>query len=209
MGNNVKALCLALLLLVPVFAWSAESNVSAVIQGGVTMPDDDQWKTFYGDDNYSHAGMTLGWRVMRFFEAGLGIIYASDSGVGQFSVSGQAGGKVLLETYPTTLYGLVRLQFTETQWLVPYLGIGYDKVYYKLAIQDQERRKGSLEGTHVRFGLQLLMDNIDKNAAAGLHDFGIEHVYFVLESTQREAKDDGAGVDLGGTLYSAGFLFQF
>jgi hypothetical protein len=40
-------------------------------------------------------------------------------------------------------------------------------------------------------------------------DFGVYHTYFFVEAERTKAKDKPSSVDLGGTAYLMGLLFEF
>ena len=83
-------------------------------------------------------------------------------------------------------------------------------MFYREKIQDQGRVHGSVDGYHVRGGLQLLLDGIDRHAANSLYmDFGVYHTYFFVEAERTTAKDKASSNDLGGTAYLMGLLFEF
>ena len=69
------------------------------------------------------------------------------------------------------------------------------------------------DGYHGRAGLQLLLDNMDPRAAGNLYtDYGIFHTYLFFEAQYIRAMVsdlDGVSVNLGGTSYLAGLLFEF
>ena len=73
--------------------------------------------------------------------------------------------------------------------------------------------RGAANGYHARAGLQLLLDGIDQSAANSLYlDYGVYHTYLFLEAEYTRAMVDtvsGGSVNLGGTSWLGGFLFEF
>jgi hypothetical protein len=86
-------------------------------------------------------------------------------------------------------------------------------MYYRQKVEGQGYVRGSTDGYHGRAGLQLLLDNLDRNAANRFYlDYGIFHTYFFFEAQLTKANVDttaGASLDLGGTSYLWGLLFEF
>ncbi len=184
--------------------WSLE------IKGGNFFPGEDNWEAYYGDDKTGQISGAIAYKVTRQFEVGIDGSYIKDKGKGLAPQQEQITGKVTLELYPVQLFALVRGVFSENQWLVPYLGAGWSRIYYEQDIGGQEKRRGDATGTHIRGGLQLLLDNIDRSTAWGFYEsFGVNNSYFFLE-VQRSSVEIGSDpVELGGISYQAGLLFEF
>ena len=184
--------------------WSLE------IKGGNFFPDEDDWKGYYGDDKTGQFSAALAWKPLRQLEFGVDAARIRDRGQGIAPQQEQLSGDVTLELYPMQIFALVRGVFSESQWLVPYLGGGWSRIYYEQDIRGQETRRGSATGSHLRGGLQLLLDNIDRATAAGFYNsFGVQNSYLFIE-VQRSSVDVGPEpVELGGTSYQAGLLFEF
>jgi hypothetical protein len=114
---------------------------------------------------------------------------------------------------------LGRAVFSENQWLVPYAGGGWTRMFYSEKIEGQDTTKGTADGYHVRAGIQLLLDNFDTTASNNLYvDWGIRHTYLIFEvqkstvliTTQPSTNDpSGHEVNIGGTSFLGGFLFEF
>jgi hypothetical protein len=99
---------------------------------------------------------------------------------------------------------------SEEQWVVPYAGGGFTRVYYKEKIESQDSVNGSVDGYHVRGGLQLLLNGLDANAANRMfQDYGVHNTYLVGEVEYTHAVVRSTSVNLGGTAYLFGFLFEF
>ena len=58
--------------------------------------------------------------------------------------------------------------------------------------------------------MQFALDRIDQGAANNMYmEYGVYHTYFFVEAEQTKAKVQSASVDLGGTAYLMGLLFEF
>jgi hypothetical protein len=108
--------------------------------------------------------------------------------------------------------------FTENQWVVPYVGGGWTRMYYKEELSLQPTARGYTDGSHVRGGLQLLLDVFDQRAATNMYrDYGISHTYFFVEAQRTRAMIDtvatvsspSESINLGGTSVLGGLLFEF
>ena len=182
--------------------WSLE------LKGGNFFPKEDAWKSYYGDDKTGSLGAGLAWKATRQVEIGLDTAYIKDEGRGLAPQQGQITGNVTLELYPLQMFLLLRGVFREDQWLVPYVGGGLTRIYYEQDIRGQEKRRGSATGSHLRTGIQLLLDNIDRGTAWGFYEnFGVNNSYLFVE-VQRSSVDVES-IELGGTSYQMGLLFEF
>ncbi|OGW40510.1 MAG: hypothetical protein A2010_08095 [Nitrospirae bacterium GWD2_57_9] len=192
--------------------WSFE------IKGGRFAPDIDNWAENYGSSYHGQYGGSLAYKLLRQVEAGIEGTYGKDTGAASAPLHGTTTGRVTFETAPLNVFVLFRGIFTEGQWIVPYGGGGWTRMYYRTEVEDQGVVRGSTDGYHARGGLQFLLDGIDPHAASNMfNDYGIYHTYFFLEAKYVRAEIDtvasGAipsqSVNLGGTGYFGGFLFEF
>ncbi|HHS84067.1 MAG TPA: hypothetical protein ENK38_03960 [Gammaproteobacteria bacterium] len=214
-GRARDVTILLLLLLFPLIG--AASGVSQQpphwsleFKGGSFFPKEDDWKAYYGDDKTGQLSGAIAYKLTRQFEVGIDGSYIKDEGKGLAPQQDQVTGNVTLELYPLQLFALVRGVFSENQWLVPYLGAGWTRVYYEQDIRGQEKRRGAATGTHIRAGLQLLLDNIDRSTAWGFYEsFGVNNSYFFLEMQRSSVEIGSNPVELGGTSYQVGLLFEF
>lgn len=188
--------------------WSIE------VKGGKFEPDAENWETFYGKKDTDQYGVAWAYKPVRQMEVGLSIDFSKDRGKGLLA-DNSIGGRVEYEQFPVTAFVLLRGVFNENQWVVPYVGIGYTQLYYKVDIQNDDKREGDTGGIQTRAGLQFLLDPINKRGALGLQrDFGVENLYLVLEVQELDADKEtvsngGADIELGGTSYLIGLLFEY
>lgn len=189
------------------------ANWSLEAKGGWFYPDVDNWETFYGRKETWHYAMSLAYKVIRQIEVGAEAGYSQDRGQGQGAISGTVTGRVIIQTVPLNAFVLFRGRFSESQWLVPYAGGGFTRVLYREKTELQGTARGYADGYHGRAGLQFLLDNVDTPASRNLYnDYGIYHTYFFTEVQYLKAMindNSGTPVNLGGTSYLIGLLFEF
>ena len=214
-----KSILLAILVLaLPAAVIAAEpaadrSHWSLEVKGGYFYPDINNWSTYYGDDKTWHVAGSLAYKLLKQVDVGIEAGYIKDHGQGRGSISGSVTGDVTYELAPLNVFVLFRGMFSEKQWLIPYAGGGWTRMFYKEEIEAQSTVRGHADGYHGRAGLQFLLDNTDITASRNLvSDYGIYHTYFFLETEYIRAMITdltGASVNLGGTSYLMGFLFEF
>lgn len=207
-----------MLLVMPVTSYAAETlterpHWSVEIKGGHFVPDISDWSTFYGKNYTSEYAGSLAYKVTRRLEVGIQGAYIQDKGQGLAPLHGFVAGSVTYKLFPVNAFVLVRGVFSEEQWLVPYVGGGLTRIYYKEEIENQSTARGSADGIHGRAGLQLLLDRIDRSASNSIYlDYGVFHTYIFLEAeytrVMASTNTDGS-VNIGGTSWLAGLLFEF
>ena len=187
--------------------WSLE------VKGGDFTPDIANWSQAYGKRYTREYGGSLAYKVFRPLEVGIEGSYIEDKGQGLAPLHNVLTGKVTYNLYPVNVFVLARGVFSERQWLVPYVGGGWTRIFYDEEVEKQGVARGAVNGSHIRAGLQLLLDGIDSGAANNLyHDFGVYHTYLFLEAKRSRAMADtvsGGFVNLGGTSWLGGLLFEF
>lgn len=182
--------------------WSFE------IKGGTFTPALSDWATYYGKKDMSDFGISLAYKVRRQIEVGVAAEYLRASGFATNAGHGTLTGNVTNNFFPVDIFVLFRGIVHEEQWLVPYIGGGYTRIYYNEQIEGQDTRKGATSGFHARGGLQFLLDGIDRDAANNMaRDYGVEHTYFFIEAKYTKTKVES--IDLSGTSFLAGLLFEF
>lgn len=187
--------------------WSLE------LKGGEFIPDVDNWSAFYGQRYTSEYGGSLAYKITRKLEFGIEGMYLKDNGQGFAPIHQTIAGSVKYESVPLNVFVLARGLFSEKQWIVPYVGGGWTTMFYREEVQSQEVTRGSTNGYHARAGLQLLLDGIDPSASTSMElDYGISHTYLFVEAEYIRAMANTAtsgSVNLGGTSWLAGLLFEF
>jgi hypothetical protein len=209
---------LLLLIMMPLVAQSAEPasdqpHWSLELKGGIFIPAIDNWSTYYGGRDTSEFGGSLAYKIIRQIEVGLEGSYIRDKGRGFAPGHGIITGSVTYELAPLNVFILARGVFSENQWLIPYAGGGWTRMYYKEEVQYQGIVRGSTDGSHARAGLQIVLDGADTRAASNMyHDYGIFHSSVFIETRITRAMINdltGTSVNLGGTSYLMGILLEF
>jgi hypothetical protein len=187
--------------------WSLE------LKGGIFIPAIDNWSTYYGRRDTSEFGGSLAYKLVRQIEIGIEGMYIKDKGQGYAPIHNMAAGSVKYEMAPLNLFILARGVISDNQWLIPYAGGGWTRMYYREEVQYQGIVRGSTDGYHARAGLQIVLDGADIRAASNLyHDYSIFHTSLFLETRYTRAMITdltGSSVNLGGTSYLTGLLFEF
>ena len=182
--------------------WSFEFKV------GEFEPALDGWATYFGEDTTSTFGVSLGYKIWRQLEVGVGIDMIRDSGQGFLPLNNLPGGSVKYKLYPANVYVLYRGVFHEDQLIVPYIGAGITRATYKQEIRNQPGSEGDTDGTHWRGGIQILLDFLDEGGSSAIReDAGVDNTYLTIEASHFEADVDGT--ELGGDSITIGMVFEF
>jgi hypothetical protein len=207
-----------ILTFLPIVAHAADERQerphwSLEVKGGFFYPDIDNWKTNYGSRKTGHYAATFAYKLIRQLELGIEGGYIKDTGQGFAPLHNTFAGTVTYELFPVNAFLLLRGVFSERQVVVPYVGGGWTRIYYREKVEFQETVKGSADGYNGRAGLQFLLDGLDQSAANSFYlDSGVFHTYLFLEAQRSRVMVDtvsGGSVNIGGTSYLAGFLFEF
>jgi hypothetical protein len=187
--------------------WSVE------VKGGEFIPAIDNWSQYYGKKYLTEFDATLAYKLWRPLEVGIEVGYLKETGQGMAPLHNVSAGTVTYELHPVNVFILARGIFSEDQWLVPYVGGGFTRMFYREEITGQNIARGAVNGRHARAGLQFLLDGIDSDAAGSFYrDVGVLHTYLFLEAKYTRAMADsssGDPVNLGGKSWLAGLLFEF
>ncbi len=211
-----KTVILLILMLFPTTVLAAgdilldQSRWSLEIKGGLFYPELKEFSRYYGKNNVPEYGMSLAYKVLPQLEigAGAGAMVVKGHALAEFH--GTLTGDVTLELYPVNVFAVARGIFYDTQWLVPYVGAGWTRVYYREKIEGQGTVSGFADGYHVRGGLQLSLDSLDPGASGRMYnDYGVIHTSFFMEIEYTRAIVGSPQVNLGGTAYLGGLLFEF
>ncbi|HXY53283.1 MAG TPA: MXAN_2562 family outer membrane beta-barrel protein [Nitrospirota bacterium] len=213
-----KSILILLFSFFPVVVFAAGSDQerphwSLEIKGGRFYPDISNWSTYYGKDYTGEYAGSLAYKITRQIEVGIQGGYIKDNGEALAPLHGITAGSVTYELAPVNAFVLVRGVFSEKQLLVPYIGGGWTRIYYKEELQSQSTARGTADGYHGRGGLQMLLDRIDQSASTSLYeDIGVFHTYLFVEVEYTHAMantNTGGSVNLGGSSWLAGLLFEF
>lgn len=184
--------------------WSLE------VKGGAFTPVLDKWSSFYNKRSVPEFAATLAYKLFRQVEVGAGAGWIRGKGH-SYAVSHEMNvGTVTFDIYPVNAFLLVRGIVREEQWLVPYVGGGWTRMYYGQQTDEQKTVRGHADGYHARGGLQLSLDFIDQGSSNRMYlDYGVYHTYFFVEAEYTRAVVRSVSTNLGGTAYLAGLLFEF
>lgn len=172
------------------------------------MPDLPEWSRYNSRKYITEYAGSFAYKFVRQAEVGLEAGYLSTKSTAYAPSHHLLTGSVTYSLYPVNAFILFRGVVKEGQWLVPYVGGGYTRMFYRETVEDQGTIKGSANGYHARAGLQLLLDGLDPSGAGNLFmEFGIVHTYLVLEA--RYTRAVVSSINLGGKSYLAGLLFEF
>jgi hypothetical protein len=212
-----KIFCILFLVFFPLAAIAAEQPVeqphwSLELKGGLFYPALSDWKQFYGSDKTDEYDLAFAYKFTRGLEAGIEGGYSRSGGQGFAPMHNVDAGHVVYNLYPVNVFILYRGILDEDQWLVPYIGGGFTRMYYQEKVDFQGSTKGHADGYHARAGLQFLLDGLDRDAANSFYlDDGVYHTYFFIEARYCRATIDTStgSLNLGGKSYLAGLLFEF
>ncbi len=187
--------------------WSLEAK------GGLFIPALDNWSAAYGRRDAPEYGGSLAYKITRQFEVGIEAASIVARGQAFAPLHGTTAGSVTYDAYPLNAFVLMRGVFSENQWLIPYAGGGWTRMFYREKVSGQGIARGSVDGYHARAGIQILLDGIDPSAANSFYlEYGVYHTFLFIEAERIKANVDTAtsgSVDLGGTSWLSGFLFEF
>jgi len=210
-----KSLVFLMLIFLPIAAYAAEPQQerpfwSFEAKGGNFTPTLADWKQFYDSRSMPEYGVALSYKLLRQVEFGIeaGTMFAK--GHAFAPLHGITTGSVTYDLYPANAFILLRGIVSEDQWLVPYVGGGFTRMYYQEKVEGQGTVRGSADGYHYRGGLQFLLDGLDSDASNNMYlDYGVYHTYFFVEAEKTSAIVKSVSVNLGGTAYLMGLLFEF
>ncbi len=212
-----KVLLILSLMLMPAFALADDAVIEAPhwsveVKGGRFIPAIENWAQYYGKQYSGEYEASLAYKLFRQLEIGVETGFIRDMGQGLAPLHNVSSGTVTYKLYPVNAFVLVRGVFSEGQWLVPYVGGGWTRMFYWEEVEGQGIARGRTDGRHGRAGLQFLLDGLDQEAAGAMYrDFGVDHTYFFLEAERTHAtvETGGGSVNIGGTSYLGGLLFEF
>lgn len=210
-----KIILLLLIILAPVVVNAADETVerphwSIEVKGGNFTPVLKNFVQYYGKRSMPEYAGSLAYKLVRQVEVGISGGYTRAKGQAFAPIHGTAAGSVTYELFPLNVFVLLRGVIKEEQWVVPYAGGGFTRLFYREQIEGQDTVKGSVDGYHVRGGLQFSLDAVDQSAANNMYrDYGIYHTYLFIETEYTHAVQRSVSTNLGGTAYLGGLLFEF
>lgn len=173
---------------------AADGTTYATMYGSgapFTLYFDYEWKPF---KSFGELGVQLG----------LGLFTAK--GNGRFAQSGgEAREKYTFYALPISVGGVYRFQYTDKQWISPYVAGGL--MYFALAEFRDDDKSPNFVGTPTGYGAGGLLFNlsaIDKDSGFTMDaEYGIHTLWLSLEARQIQASSDD--LNFTGTFFSLGF----
>ncbi len=211
-----KILLLLILVLLPSVArpqdegFTNRSHWALELKGGMFDAALENWPQYYEKKRMPEYAGSLAYLFSRYFEAGIGAGRMKADGKGLALFQGTPAGSVTYVYYPVNVFVLARGALHEDQWLVPYIGGGWTRMYYRQDIKDGMTTRGATDGYHLRGGLEFSLDALDPDASRGMYrDYSVRETYLFLEAEYTHAAVQSGAINLGGTAYLAGLRFEF
>lgn len=187
---------------------------TASAKGGVWFPAESGWDDHYDRNFAADWRLALGLRPLPRLELGLEGGYRKTEGEVDTSGSGEPLGRTLDQTltvFPVQAYAVFDLRGAPDALLVPYVGVGYSRYYYRQEVEEASTVRGWQHGYHARAGLKVLLNPFDpaaaRRAGGGL---GPARTYACLEGQYARVDDFGsADADLGGWSLLAGAVLHW
>ena len=180
------------------------------LQGGLYQPTDENWESYYGSKNMMEMGVSFAYRIFSVLDIGTSASFGQDNGTGRLPISQISSGKVSYEVLPIDVYAVLRLRFSDRQWIVPFAGGGYTRFFYRQSVDEKGYARGSVDALHARAGLQILLDPLDGSSARDMFQtYGVLNSYLVLEGKMVKAQAGEPAIDLGGVSYRMGILLEY
>jgi hypothetical protein len=208
-------IALLVLMLLPSAAMAEDTILeqphwSLEVKGGTFTPALDKWSQYYDQKSMPQYAASLAYMYVRQFEAGVELGWLRGKGHLYAPQHGIFTGNVVYDLYPVNVFVLARYVVSDEQWLIPYIGGGLTRMYYRERVEDQNTASGHADGYHVRGGLQFSLDILDPGAANMMYiGYGVHHTFVFFEAEYTRAVVNSVSIDLGGTAYLGGLLLEF
>ncbi|MEW6486373.1 MAG: fibronectin type III domain-containing protein [Thermodesulfobacteriota bacterium] len=205
---------LSVLVLVGVALGGGEARAdglqwTASAKGGVWFPAESGWDDHYDSAIAADWRLAFGLRLLSRFEVGLEGGYRKTEGEVDTNRRGDPLGRTLEQTltvFPVQAYVVYDLRGAPDALVVPYVGAGYSRYYYRHEVEEASTVRGRQHGYHVRGGVKVLLNPFDPAAARrSAGGMGPARTYACLEGQYARVDDFGsADADLGGWSLLAG-----
>ena len=209
--GTILAILLGLSLLAPPAQATevSDQHWTAAFQGGFFLPTDDNVDRFLGKCCNGMYQLTFGRLFKGRYEVNLGVAFMVEDATAIGLESGRPSGERFnFSVVPISNSFVYRGDFHENQLFVPFVGAGFDYMYFRENLQGQVT-EGMKFGYHVMGGVQILMEWFDA-AADSMEEFGINDTYLTLEGRWNQIDNFGGdGLAFNGFTLSAGILFNF
>ena len=210
-----KFILLLVLLSLPSAASAVETILdqphwSLELKEGSFAPALDDWAHSYGKRSMPEYAASLAYKFLQQLELGVGVGSIRAKGQAFAGLHDISAGSVTYELHPVSVFAVFRGVVGEDQLLIPYVGGGWTRMNYIETIQDQGTVRGHANGYHIRGGLQLSLNILDQRAGNRIYqDYGIFRTSVFIEAERCSAVVRSVSIDLGGTAYAGGLLFEF
>lgn len=182
--------------------------------GIVSADGQTDYARMYGSEYPTVLSFDYDWLALKGFGA-LGLQFGGGfftaQGQGRFlnNPSKEAREKYTFYAIPLNLGGIYRFEYTDRQWVVPYVNGGL--TYYVLAEKRDDDKAPSFVGTpsvYAGGGAMFNLSAIDKDTGFALDaEYGISTLWLTAEF--RVIKETNPDLNLGGTLISFGFSTDY
>jgi len=216
--KNCRSHCFLLFLAIvvglPAIAGAEGPRWSLSAKGGVFVPGEENWGDHYDDNAVLDWRVGLGFRPWPRIELGVEGGYHKFTGTVDTTQSGQPLGRSLdqtLKVLPVQAFVVYDFRSKDDQFLVPYVGLGYSRYYYRHDVDEGDEVRGNQHGYHARGGLKLLLNRVDPTSAQRARtNLGLARTYACIEGQYARVDDFGsADADLGGWSILAGASLDF
>jgi len=214
-GPLIKIFLSFILLIIPTAALAEEPLLehprwALELKGGIFEPSVKDWSTYYGKKDMPVYAISLAYSLLPQIEIGAGIGLMTAKGSGREFYHGNPSGEVDYDLLPLELFGSLRGVITDDQWLIPYIGFGWTRMYYYQKVHGGQEVRGFADGYLARLGLEISLNKLDPSAATGMYrDYGVFRTALFVEAEYTHAVVGSESIDIGGTAYMGGLRFEF
>ncbi len=141
-------------------------------------------------------------------ECGVGFLFKNGTAVGQVD-GAKSRDRFSFFLLPLELNLAWRLDYWTWDYIVPYIKLGFDGVYFRENLE-QDITSGWKMGFHSVVGWQINLKVFGDSITQFEDDIGLDDVFLTMEAQYQYIDNfGGSGLDLSGPVYSAGLLFEF
>lgn len=185
---------------------------------GAFHPQQKNWSDHFDQDFLFTGKLGLGYRFAGRWEVGLEGGYRRATGTEKIALQDNTGADLATASFDQTLtdvpvqvYGLYQFRGSEEQVVVPYVGAGLTRHYYRLNVDGGDDVRGHLSGYLARAGVRVALDRFEpRRSGRARARVGLSHTYLSVEGEYSRVDDFGKeSANLGGWALYAGAVFDF